>query len=61
MALDEKDLERLMQIIALVTQGVREVENILANKAAQKTRTEAENFDHAEMRNNKAKELIEAL
>lgn len=59
--MDAKDLERLMQLFALVTQGVQEIENILQNKAAQKTRTEDENFAHAEERNKKARELIDAL
>lgn len=61
MALDAKDLERILQLIALVNQGIKEVENILANKEAQKTRTEDENFAHAKERNKVAKELIEAL
>lgn len=61
MGLDAKDLEKLLQLIALVTQGVKEIENILANKEAQKTRTEDENFVHAEERNKLAKQLIEAL
>lgn len=61
MALDAKDLQKLLQLAALITQGVKEIENIIANKEAQKTRTEDENFAHAEERNRLAKELIEAL
>lgn len=61
MGFDAKDLERLMQLFALVTQGIKEIETIMQNKADQKLRTEDENFDHAEMRNKKARELIDAL
>lgn len=59
--LDAKDIERILQIGALVTQGILEMQNILANKGAQKLRTEEGNFDHAEIRNKKARELIDAL
>lgn len=61
MGLDAQELEKLMKLIALVTQGVNEIANILANKEAQKGRTEDENFAHGEERNKEARRLIDAL
>lgn len=61
MGLDANDIEKLMKLMALVTQGVQEISNIIANKEAQKGRTEDENFDHAEKRNAEARRLIDAL
>lgn len=61
MGLDSADVERLLKLGALITQAIQEFTNILANKEAQKGRTEDENFAHAEERNKEARKLIEAL
>lgn len=58
---DDSNDKRLLELIALILQGVTEVQNMVNNKRAQAGKTDMEIAEHAEASNKKAKELIDAL
>lgn len=55
------DIEKLIKLIALVQQGILEVNNMIANHKAQEGKTDIEISEHAEKANKEARELIDRL